>query len=725
MADKDKLVNLEDLKGAYDKLNILTSAPTKAMTSYTDLNTLITPGVYATATRDITRTLVNKPDALLENCRMIVSNVTSSSVIQIILERPGNLIFTRTGSSVNASPTWTSWSEIAKNGFFPFMNADAKGSFSTAMYRAIRFVFTEYDKTKTYSLQRVIRNYNTGGTSNAWAIILGDNEGTTYTVLNGYAVKVGYTQETGETIFDFDINFDGLKGKIHIDWSAFVTMNGDTAEPTFSKADLGLRIDPIVFYISDILNELSAQQDAEEQAEADVKARNLFLNSNPVILGLNGNYGKTPTTSEQFGHTGKFIPGGQTIKTPDGYSFRRWFAFDSARQFIKSDAVTTQSYDMPSSITVDNVTYDNIQFRFTFAEVPYSANNVMDISEMLGVPDTLWDIPSDVYGVIGHPFSIHYENILRMDSLAGYHVYVMRSSTALSSHAVNYGNRLRFACDETSATDYPLWLCLYKGDETVSVKKVTVHILAETVPSIKALFIGDSFTDQGYYLSELKRMMGNSLTLYGTVGFSTVVDSTGTSQAGSDEGRSGWSLRDYCQKSTNNPFYDANISGENKFSFSKYLTDNPSFNDVTDVFILSGPNDYSGENRNNTNFLKYYKFVTDDIKAVKPGVRLHCMMPCTIASDASNGMPEFRFGMQDFGRGMMDAYGGKESSGIYVVPTHLNMDKKYDLGEATINVTDRNPATITIPSDSIHPSKYGYYGMSDIIFGHIVAKCQP
>ena len=731
MATGDKLVSLDGLKAAYDKLNILTYAPAANIASNTDLNTLITSGVYAAGTRAIAGSLTNKPDALTENFRMIVSDVTRStstnrSVIQIILERPSNLIFTRTGSSVDTgNPLWTGWSEVAKTGFFPFMNADAKGSFSTAMYRAIRFVFTEYDKTKTYSLQRVIRNYYTGGTSNAWVIILGDNEGTTYTVLNGYAAKVGYTQETGETIFDFDINFDGLKGKIHIDWSAFVTMNGETPEPTYSKADLGLRIDPIVFYISEVLNALDAQAEADATAAADKKARELFLNSNPVILGLNGFGGKAMTTSEHFGHTGKFIPGGQTIKTPDGYSFRRLFAFDSARQFIKYEDVTTQSYDMPSSITVNNVTYNNVLFRFTFAKTPYSSSNVMDISEMTGgVKDGLWDIPSDVYGVIGHPFSIHYENILRVDSLAGYHVYVMRSSSALSSHAINYGNRLRFACDETSATDYPLWLCLYKGDETVSIKKVTVHILAESVPSIKALFIGDSFTDQGYYLSELKRMMGNSLTLYGTVGFSSVADSTGTNQSGYDEGRSGWSLKNYCQTAENNPFYDSSVSGDNKFSFSKYLTDNPSFNDVTDVFILSGPNDYNSETRTNTNYLAYYKFITDDIKTVKPGVRVHCMMPSTISSDSSNGMYEFRSTMQVFGKGLIGAYGGSESSGIYVVPTHLNMDRNYDLGSTTITVTDRNPATVTIAADNIHPSAYGYYGMADMIFGHIVAKCQ-
>ena len=164
MGVEAKLVNLEDLKAAYDKLNILTYAPAANIASNTDLNTLITSGVYAAGTRAIAGSLTNKPDALTENFRMIVSDVTRStstnrSVIQIILERPGNLIFTRTGSTVDTdSPLWTGWSEIAKAGFFPFMNADAKGSFSPEMYKAFRFNFTVFDKTKTYSLKRVLRN---------------------------------------------------------------------------------------------------------------------------------------------------------------------------------------------------------------------------------------------------------------------------------------------------------------------------------------------------------------------------------------------------------------------------------------------------------------------------------------------------------------------------------------------------------------------------------------
>lgn len=732
MGVEAKLVNLEDLKAAYDKLNILTYAPAVNIASNTDLNTLITSGVYAAGTRAIAGSLTNKPDALTENFRMIVSDVTRStssnrSVIQIILERPGNLIFTRTGSTVDTdSPLWTGWSEIAKAGFFPFMNADAKGSFSPEMYKAFRFNFTVFDKTKTYSLKRVLRNAKiTPSADPTWYLQLTDNAGTNYTVLdgNGYATAVGYTEETGETIFDFPFSFTSndtvvLAGTMHVDW-ALLTTSGD---PTYSKTDLALRIDPVVFYISEVLSALDAQAEADAAEAADKKARELFLSQELANLGLNATGGKALTTSQQFGHTGSFVKGGQTIKAPDGYTLRRWFAFDSAGNFLNSDSLTTQAYDMPSSLTVNDVTYGNILFRFTFAQDPYSTSNVMDVNQMLGVTDPYWDIPSDIYGAVGVPFSIHFADILKLESLAGYHVYVLPNSSAMSEHANNYGNRLRFACD--AAADYTFWLALYRGEVTISVKKVTVHITDAAVPTIKALFIGDSFTDSGFYLAQLKAMMGESLVLYGTRGFDGVLDAAGNAQTGLDEGRASWALSTYVgsasKGSVTNPFYNETTQ---TFDFSKYLTDNPSFADLTDVFILSGPNDYNAQSRVDTNYRANYKTITDSIKAAKPGVRVHCMIPVTLNGQASNGGTEFRFTMMTFGRAVMDMYGGRENEGYYVIPVHVNLDAQRDLGLTEAAATDRNPTVVQIASDPLHPCSYGYYSMADMIFAHIKAKC--
>ena len=325
-------------------------------------------------------------------------------------------------------------------------------------------------------------------------------------------------------------------------------------------------------------------------------------------------------------------------------------------------------------------------------------------------------IPSVIYGVVGHPFSIYYYNIFKKDNLDQYHFFL----NGASSEVQNLGTRIRFACSTTGTYNITINMRKDNTDNILS-KTLQVQILADNIPSIKAIFIGDSFIDGGKIQAELVNMMNSSLTLYGTRTFNTT-DSAGNTRSGNDEGRAGWSLTDYCTKATYRDMTNAFWDGA-KFDFSYYITQNPTFSDVTDVFILSGPNDV-----NSSNFIYYYQKIMESIKGYNNNIRIHVMMPLTCVClgyawgvRSNNGAEEFRYSMMQHGQNILKFMSNMEN--VFIIPTHVNFDKFYDFPITQVNVNDRTPIQVDVNNDNVHPSEYGYFCMADMVYGDIIKNC--
>lgn len=361
------------------------------------------------------------------------------------------------------------------------------------------------------------------------------------------------------------------------------------------------------------------------------------------------------------------------------------------------------------------------QIRF----IPYSAT--VDFQRIVAIEDNIAIlkkaeditavIPDTIYGVVGHPFSIYYYQIFKIADPDSYY-FVGGSSDAAS----NMGNRTRFACQNTGT--YNINFRVRKNSvNSIASKNVAVQILAESIPSIKAIFIGDSFVDGGKMQAELKHLMGSNLTFYGTRSSNTT-DSTGTTQTILDEGRSGWSLADYCTQASKSSVANAFWDGS-KFDFGYYMTQNPTFSDATDVFIMSGPNDVV----TNIDYASYYQEIVDSIKAYSNTIRIHCMMPLTaVCTGYAWGIrnhgsgEEFRYQLMDYGQKLIDLF--TDESQCYVVPTHVNFDRVYNFPRTEVAVNDRTPTLVDVFNDNVHPNEYGYFCMADMVFGHIVANCQ-
>lgn len=328
--------------------------------------------------------------------------------------------------------------------------------------------------------------------------------------------------------------------------------------------------------------------------------------------------------------------------------------------------------------------------------------------------------PSTIYGVVGHPISLYYYNIFKKDTIDDVH---FRLGSGASANAENMGNRLRLSCASAGTTAFSISM-RKDGNANLITKNISVEVVAENIPSIKALFIGDSFVDGGKMQAELKHLMGENLTFYGTRSSNTT-DSTGATQTILDEGRSSWSLNDYLTLASKglvtNAFWDGS-----KFDFSYYMTQNPTFADVTDVFIMSGPNDFG---YSAAQFIQKYQTIVNSIKAFSESIRIHILMPLTVnctgyawGTRNYNNQMEYRYAMLDFGQAIIDTF--TSDSQCFVVPTHVYFDKDYNFPTTTVAVNDRTPTTVTVFNDNVHPNEYGYFSMADIVFGDIVKNCQ-
>lgn len=323
-------------------------------------------------------------------------------------------------------------------------------------------------------------------------------------------------------------------------------------------------------------------------------------------------------------------------------------------------------------------------------------------------------IPSTIPVVINREIRLEYYNMFKCDNINDYVIVQSVNGSAFQ----NLQTALKIMTTNAGDTN-----------ETIFFKKDNINLLAKTItiksvndatkPSIKAIFIGDSFTDAGYYLAELKTLMGENLTLYGTL-TSNALNSNDESVSVNDEGRSGWSSSNYVNDESRNgvvnPFYN------NGFDFSYYMTNNPAFNDVTDVFILLGPND-----GNSSTFITNIQTMCNSIKEYNSNIKIHLMLPIPpIRSGYAWGVRNsinvitFKNYMFEHCKELINTFDGV--SGYSVIATNLNIDCWYDFPKTEVQANMRNPELIEVGNDNVHPNRYGYYRLADMIYADIIAN---
>ncbi len=233
--------------------------------------------------------------------------------------------------------------------------------------------------------------------------------------------------------------------------------------------------------------------------------------------------------------------------------------------------------------------------------------------------------------------------------------------------------------------------------------------------SLRGLIIGDSRISDGTIVDTLKSSMSSSLTLIGTL-------KTGSGNA--HEGRGAWSAANYATYSktstSNNPFYNP---AKSKFDFAYYLTSTSQPAPDFVVFNLGANDNY------NSLSIVYYRDMVDSIldynnssgKSVKILIMTEYLAPLD-GYILSAGNPDIALKRElqfEYFNMQFAAFGGRESEGIYLVPTHIAVDNTTDRITSDAMVSTRAGVYVKAISDIIHLSASGYKKEADVLRGYI------
>ena len=341
------------------------------------------------------------------------------------------------------------------------------------------------------------------------------------------------------------------------------------------------------------------------------------------------------------------------------------------------------------------------------------------INNGIGIANLDISLPSVIYSVVGHENNIYFWNILKCSNVNDYTIRV---------GGANYGSGIKNLGDRvwmkpTSVKTQGLSFKVYKNNQLLKEKTTTIKMIADTQPTgIKAMFIGDSMVANGYSIAELKNMLGDNITLYGTRQGGKN-DSSDTLRTIYHEGRSSWHSGEYLSKQTkngvSNAFYNPDTSA---FDFNYYMTNNPSFSDVTDVILQLGNNDVDYLTKEQ--YVENMQTLVDNIKSYNSNINVYVCIPSSPVNDG------YAFGVRnytdinyvkdkifDYGKALME-----QIQNANIIPIYLNLDNYNDFPKTTVARSDRNPETYEVCNDNVHPSKYGFYKFADTFYCSILAK---
>ena len=320
--------------------------------------------------------------------------------------------------------------------------------------------------------------------------------------------------------------------------------------------------------------------------------------------------------------------------------------------------------------------------------------------------------PSKVCVTTGRELNIYYDNIIRYSSVDKV------NSFEIVGFDTNYNDKA--SCVFTDSNEnWNITAKLSNIDRSkLNTKTININNVKSTVGSgltKKVLFIGDSMTASGVYVSEIVNLFSTdvmNIELLGTRG----------SGVAKHEGRSGWRAYEYVNNSVgvygdivSNAFFNTATS---KFDFSYYMQQQ-GYTNVDYVFINLGTNDISRDNHNTPEeIVTFFDYMINSIKSFNSNIKIGIWlmpMPCQMENRQRTVKDKF-LGLT---KKLIEHYDNREDENLFLVPVYLNVDPLNDFNTTTTQISNRNPKTMTICSDHIHPSNIGYYKIADVIYGYI------
>lgn len=334
-------------------------------------------------------------------------------------------------------------------------------------------------------------------------------------------------------------------------------------------------------------------------------------------------------------------------------------------------------------------------------------------------------LPSKAVAVAGHEFNIYFDNVLTGMDFEKYTVKVETSRTPSYSKCFEKFYRMRPEASDVGTVNVTLILCEKNNFREITRTSIVVDIINDAaLTGKKVLFIGDSLTAAGYYPAEIQyRMSNGGIESVGTLQSTVTIE--GTSYTVNTEGRSGWSATDYTRSRAGyktdypNPFYDE-LAGE--FSFSYYMT--TSGVDIPDLVCIG-----LGTNGNVTSL--------DDVQTMVESIKDYdANIPIIVSLLAPPALQDgvgYRANLQcaaeiknlflEVSKDYIERY--DEPSAIAntsLACIQLMFDRDHDYSTTQMQVSARNPEKMTVQTNNVHPSIYGYMHFADAYYNAILKK---
>lgn len=364
---------------------------------------------------------------------------------------------------------------------------------------------------------------------------------------------------------------------------------------------------------------------------------------------------------------------------------------------------------LPASITNElHAATSNINILDSEMDAAESRLASLESAQSLALPPTIW-------GVEGLEMHCYFAGLVPGD----WRDWVW-DATATSYAGTNYVEDWRDT--PAAAWSRALSVSQFTGRATNAVAMLTATNLLVACAASKTgtnivLPIGDSTTAGSDWIIPLEAID----TSDGNVDVTTI--GTKTDNGYSHEGISGWTTALFVGPTS--PFWDGAA-----FSMEYYLTNN-ALATPTHVIIKLGINDlfsYTSDSSAQsaiTSFISNLNTmlgsITNDLPTVKigictvePGSRDQDAWGTNYASSQTGYRARRNYWMLN--RVIISTYGGRESDGIYVVPTNICIDDYYGYSRTTVAVNSRVSTTIARMSNGVHPGTDGNKQVADCIW---------
>ena len=333
--------------------------------------------------------------------------------------------------------------------------------------------------------------------------------------------------------------------------------------------------------------------------------------------------------------------------------------------------------------------------------------------------------PSECYAVVGSEFNIYYENVLVCDDINNYSVCPFIYPYTNITYDV-FSDRLRIVPTDSMVGTYTVRFTIKKKNqevfaESIYKKSITLHIIPKSALTGKnVIFIGDSLTNAGYYPYEIQEVLSES----GVTSLGTRISTPwigNVQKSINHEGRGGWSAMDYTSLQSSdgvpNAFWNPSTSA---FDFSYYMTQQ-GYPRPDIVFLNLGTNGV--EQPDNT--VTAIKGMIASIHAYDSTIPVLVSLITPPATQdgftyASHGSFALKF--EIYQRKLNERYIAEFDgvmTNVYVSPVYFNLDRYHDFNTQQFPVSARNPELVTLQTNNIHPSQYGYYKFADVYWAMI------